>query len=102
MKCSNCCEEVKHEGTMKTLVGQVPVFDKGPLHYHDADCHTRTYVCKCGNIWKESKKMKCDICGWVQNDECFCHKGKKVDEWTDPEEYISDEMMEFYKGIKAR
>jgi len=37
---------------------------------------------------------------WVQEEECFCHAGKKVDEWTDPEDYLTDDMLKIFGRIK--
>ena len=102
MKCNQCGLEVKHEGTLKTLVGKVPIFKHGPFHYHDDNCYTRHYICSCGNHWVESKKVRCEVCGWIQREECFCHPGKKVSDWSDPENYVSDNFLKFYKGIEPK
>ena len=94
MKCKKCGNEVKHEGTMSTMVGGHPFWECPLKNQHDDNCITRYYRCDCGNKWIESKRTVCE-CGWKQEDECFCHEGKKVDEWSDPADYLTDNMLKF-------
>jgi hypothetical protein len=68
-------------GTMSTCVGYM----SPPGHNHDDNCVTRQYDCSCGNKVIVSKRNRCSNpdCDWVGKDECFCHEGKKVEEWPD-------------------
>lgn len=101
MKCPKCKTETKHGGTSQTLVG----YQSPPGHDHDDNCKKRFYECEgCGYIWMESRKNRCPVigCGWVGKEECFCHKGKKVDEWTDPDDYCitrEERLERFKKGL---
>jgi hypothetical protein len=82
MNCPGCGKEVKYSHSWKTLVGYISV--EG--HNHDDNCLIREYYCKdCRLLWNESLRRKCSVpgCKWVGKEECFCHKGKKVDRWTD-------------------
>jgi hypothetical protein len=78
--CEKCGENMSADGgVMTTMVG----FVSPPGHNHDDNCRFMRYVCKCGNIKTVSKRNRCPACDWVGRDECFCHDGKKLDEWPE-------------------
>lgn len=80
MNCSVCGEKMKPmHGMCSTLVGHV----SPPGHDHDDNCKTKTYKCKNDHYEKVSKRNRCTNpdCDWVGKEECFCHQGKKVEEW---------------------
>lgn len=52
-----------------------------PGHDHDDNCRTKGAACANGHRWTMSKRRRCPACDWVGKDECFCHPGKKVDDW---------------------
>ena len=84
MDCPECGEKLSHsneEGTWETLVG----FMSPPGHDHNDNCLTRIYRCKNWHSITLSKRRRCSNpdCDWVGKDECFCHTGKKVDEWPE-------------------
>ena len=81
MKCPECGVETRSGGESQTLVG----FMSPVGHDHDDNCRKRPYKCVNGHFWQESKQNRCSTpgCTWVGSDECFCHPGKKVKEWTD-------------------
>lgn len=104
MKCPTCGEETRHNGTMSTLVGFVPFKDEhGNVHHHDDNCLRRYYVCINDHSWVESIIRTCDVegCDWKGKDECGCHEGKKVEKWSDPDDYYSDEYLELIKQVKS-
>lgn len=83
MDCPRCGEKLFYSnyGTFETLVGY-----SSPLgHDHDDNCLTRIYYCKSGHSIKLSKRRKCPHpdCDWIGKATCFCHPGKKIDEWPD-------------------
>ena len=63
----------------ETLVG----YRSPPGHDHNDNCMSREYTCGCGNRKVVSLRRRCPNpdCDWVGKEECFCHEGKKVDEW---------------------
>jgi hypothetical protein len=79
MNCPKCNKKMKARWTEQTLVG----YFSPPGHDHDDNCLSRTYRCTCGHSIHISLRRRCSNpdCDWVGKDECFCHKGKKVDEW---------------------
>lgn len=79
-KCPECNGVMSHGGTSTTLVGYL----SPPGHNHDDNCCKRTYRCENGHTMILSKRNRCDKCDWVGSENCFCHKGNKVDQW--PEE----------------
>lgn len=58
-------------------------YSSPPGHDHDDNCQTCLYTCKNGHKIKLSKRNTCPACDWKGKEECFCHKGKKVDEWPE-------------------
>lgn len=97
MKCPKCDTETRHTGTGETLVGY-PVFvdAQDREHHHNDNCEKRRYLCvSCGEVWVESIRRRCNIenCDWKGKTTCHCHAGNKVDEWTDPEDYLTPEMQ---------
>lgn len=82
MKCPECKEELYHSeewGTMETCVGHF----SPPGHDHNDNCLSRIYRCINGHQIKVSLRRRCPNpdCDWIGKDECFCHSGKKVDQW---------------------
>lgn len=77
--CPECGEKMGYFGESQTLVG----YFSPPGHNHDDNCQNRTYGCNNGHKITLSKRRKCSDseCDWTGKDECFCHPGKKVDEW---------------------
>lgn len=89
MKC-NCGEDLHVETRdgrimeSTTLVGYL-----SPVgHNHDDNCLKRSYVCSNGHYQTLSKRRRCQVCDWVGKEECFCHSGKKVDEWPEAEAVV--------------
>lgn len=82
MTCEKCGEPMAR-GTgddryeLSTLVG----FFSPPGHNHDDNCVLRMYVCPNGHKRKVSKRRTCPACDWKGKEECFCHAGKKLEEW---------------------
>lgn len=68
-------------GAMETCIGYL----SPPGHDHDDNCLTKVYSCPNGHWLKVSKRRRCPAvgCDWVGKDECFCHPGKKFDEWPE-------------------
>ena len=83
MKCIECDEElIATDGCeFMTLLG----YPSPPGHNHDDNCRKRVYWCKNGHKQLISKRNKCPNpdCDWVGKDECFCHPGKKLEEWPE-------------------
>ena len=81
INCPECGSPfVQTDGvTLRTLVG----FSSPPGHNHDDNCAKRLYVCAQGHQVVVSKRNRCPACDWVGRDYCFCHEGKKVDEWPE-------------------
>lgn len=85
MKCHTCDSElfysVNNGAESSTLVGYM----SPPGHDHDDNCVSRRYECENGHIITVSKRNKCSNpdCDWVGREKCFCHHGKKVEEWPD-------------------
>ena len=78
MKCEKCGGNVRAGGERTTLVW----YNSPPGHDHDDNCRTRAYTCiACGHTARISRRNKCPACDWQGKEECFCHPGKKVDEW---------------------
>lgn len=73
-----CSQEISEQILeMTTLVGYY-----SPVgHSHDDNCLKRYYVCKNGHEISIAKIRKCPTCDWIGKKECFCHYGKKVEEW---------------------
>lgn len=81
--CPKCAGKMGSIGSIVTLVG----FSSQEGHSHDDNCERREYVCSsCGHKILISKRRKCYAtgCDWKGKETCFCHKGKKVDEWPKP------------------
>ncbi len=50
-------------------------------HDHDDNCRTEIYRCDgCGRNVSFHVRKKCPTCNWKGKEECFCHKGKKIEE----------------------
>jgi len=81
MKCPECGEKMDYDGEWETMVG----FYSPPNHDHNDNCLIRVYRCKNGHTIKLSKRRRCPNpdCDWIGKDECFCHPGKKLDEWPE-------------------
>ena len=79
MNC-HCGEPLKFLREFGTLTTYVAYYSP-PGHNHDDNCLTRFYQCKNGHTTIVSKRRRCPICDWVGKETCFCHPGKKVDEW---------------------
>ena len=85
IKCPCGGDIIDFDGyTMRTLVG----YSSPPGHDHDDNCLTRAYKCSEGHVFALSKRRRCSAikpdgtrCTWVGKEECFCHPGKKIDEW---------------------
>jgi hypothetical protein len=64
----------------QTLVG----YGREPNgHYHDDNCLIARGECVNGHKIFLSKRRRCEVpgCDWVGKETCFCHSGKKIDEW---------------------
>ena len=84
-KCPKCGKKMRGVKISTRLVGMPNI---GEGHKHDPNCRKREYTCQsCNETLVVSKQNVCPHpeCDWVGKDECFCHKGKKVQEW--PEEW---------------
>ena len=97
MKCPTCSLETRHTGTSTTLVG----YGSPDGHDHDDNCWKRRYRCANGHEWIESRRTRCPACDWRGKETCHCHGGPKVDDWTDPEDYLTDEFRELVKKWRA-
>lgn len=66
---------------MQTLVGYFS-FDG---HMHDDNCITGVYECENKHTFLISKRRTCSKpgCDWEGKEQCFCHQGKKLDEWPE-------------------
>jgi hypothetical protein len=97
MKCEKCATETRHSGTFQTIVDWLPVWgDDGKIHSHDNNCLKRHYYCQgCGHHWIESLIRTCSVdgCDWKGNKTCFCHKGEKVEKWSDPHDYYETSFI---------
>lgn len=83
MLCDICNEKLIFDGnygTCTTLIG-CPDYPEG--HNHDDNCVTRIYCCKNGHSFKLSIRRKCPVCDWKGIESCYCHYGKKLDEWPE-------------------
>lgn len=79
MKCAKCGGDMMLHGESETLVAYI-----SPLgHNHDDNCVSQKYLCECGHAETVSIRNRCNACNWVGQSECFCHPGKKVDEWPE-------------------
>lgn len=79
--CPICGGLMGSRGTTETLVAYLSPAG----HDHDDNCRERVYIChECGGEKIISKQNKCKVCDWVGKTECFCHKGKKVEDWPNP------------------
>ena len=90
MKCPKCEIETKFNIVTETLVGYGQFLDNtGTPHQHNDNCLKREYTCINGHEWDESIIRTCNVsgCNWTGKTECGCHKGKKVQCWTDPDDY---------------
>jgi hypothetical protein len=80
VKCNQCGGPFIHRGgTVETLVG----FLSPPGHDHDDNCKSRAYYCAEGHMAGVFKRNACPNpdCDWKGKEECWCHPGKKVEEW---------------------
>lgn len=78
--CPKCNGTMVAGGTFSTMVGYLDPSG----HDHDDNCMNRKYVCgRCGHTWKVSIRRTCKVpgCEWKGKETCFCHEGKKLDEW---------------------
>jgi hypothetical protein len=86
MKCIICDEDLIacEKGTFSSLLG----YTSPPGHDHDNTCLNKVYWCRNGHEQIISKRKKCPNpdCDWVGKEDCFCHHGKKVDEWPEVNE----------------
>lgn len=94
--CKECGEHM-HPGTIGELWSNYPPQYKNQIetretllgyhspegHEHDDNCLSRTYICTNNHKISVSKRRTCPACDWKGKEECFCHKGKKVDEWPE-------------------
>ena len=89
MKCVECGEELVacEQGSCRTLLG----YSSPPGHDHGDNCLQKVYWCKNDHEQLVSKRNRCSNpdCDWIGKDECFCHPGKKVDEWPEVSEVRS-------------
>ena len=85
--CPTCGEPaIAKYGLIETLVGYSSVTDDdGNIHEHNDNCLKQNYACSNDHVWMLSKRRRCHVdgCDWVGKEECFCHKGKKVDSFCD-------------------
>jgi len=81
--CPTCNEEaVARYGETETLVGYTPFTDSGGKeHEHNDNCLKQNFSCPNDHVWKLSERRRCnaDGCNWMGKEECFCHVGKKID-----------------------
>jgi len=84
LRCPECNEPM----TIALGLDGIPIWTlvaySSPLgHNHDDNCMTRIYCCESGHRLKVSKRRRClaSDCSWVGKEDCWCHPGKKVDEW---------------------
>ena len=98
MKCSKCGEETRHAGTSQTLVG----YGSPDGHDHDDNCLKRRYECVNGHAWVESVRRRCPAegCDWRGKADCFCHEGSKVEAWSDPDDYYTQELQDWMANRK--
>ena len=75
--CPHCGKPMLHLGTERTLVGYL----SPPGHNHDDNCQSRDYLCPNGHRIAVSKRNRCPACDWIGRETCFCHNGKKINEW---------------------
>jgi hypothetical protein len=80
--CPECSEPMYVDpsaGYWETLVG----YCSPPGHDHNDNCLKTVVVCSNGHQLRVSKRRRCNAegCDWVGKEECFCHPGKKLDEW---------------------
>lgn len=80
-KCVECGDThlIQVGSETSTLVGYV----SSNGHNHDDNCRIRQYRCSNGHINNYSVRQKCGRagCDWRGKDSCFCHPGKKLEEW---------------------
>jgi hypothetical protein len=79
MNCPKCNNKLIPSAIAETLVG----YFSPPGHNHNDNCLTRAYRCTCGYSIIISKRRTCPVCSWKGKETCFCHPGKKVDEWPE-------------------
>lgn len=82
LMCETCGLKMTGDGMIfATLLGYMP--QNG--HDHDDNCLFQTYSCPNKHYLKVSKRRYCNIegCNWAGKEECFCHPGKKFDEWPE-------------------
>lgn len=82
MNCPQCNEKLTKtdDYEMSTMVGY---FSNCPLgNTHDDNCLTRSYSCVNEHVLTLSKHRSCE-CGWKGKETCFCHEGKKLEEWPE-------------------
>jgi hypothetical protein len=86
MRCIICGAKLTacEDGTLSTLLG----YHSPPGHNHDDNCLRKVYFCENGHSQIISKRRRCPNpeCDWVGKENCFCHDGKKVDEWPEVDE----------------
>jgi len=86
MKCTKCGEELIacDPGEIRTLLG----YSSPPGHNHDDNCIKKAYWCKNNHMNLLSIRRRCSNpdCDWVGKKDCFCHDGKKLDEWPEVNE----------------
>jgi hypothetical protein len=66
-------------GFMETCVG----YFSPPGHNHDDNCRSTVALCDNGHRQGVSVRRTCPNpdCDWKGKEECFCHQGRKLDEW---------------------
>jgi hypothetical protein len=82
MNCPKCGEPgILMSEIEQTLVG----YFSPPGHDHDDNCLIRHVKCKNNHWWRISLRRKCSNpnCNWKGKETCFCHQGKKLDEWPE-------------------
>ena len=87
--CKDCGEQMTFvegwDGTWETCVP----YHSPVGHFHDDNCHTRTYRCKNKHKALVSIRRRCPSCNWVGKESCGCHPDRKVDEWPEEKEINS-------------
>ncbi|KKM62086.1 hypothetical protein LCGC14_1525170 [marine sediment metagenome] len=83
--CPFCNEKaIARYGETTTLIGfSTFTDDDGKLHHHDDNCLNQTFSCSNYHSWKLSRRRRCKTkgCDWRGKENCFCHNGKKIDDF---------------------
>lgn len=110
MKCQICNEDMYPGEITVTLVGYSRQGLPEKCNHND-NCRNRVYKCINNHKIKFSKRRVCpnSECDWKGSEECFCHHGKKVDEWPEvsiskayinlAKKFLSETNINTYKGM---